>query len=285
MARDKVLLLDPTNCLENIEKASFAGNTNPYMTNRPAPVLKGKDFASSEEVEAYDKLCELSKLSPIPDNEMLANLGLFLVRGSFVRLMFLHKLYLKSLCTSGVIMEFGVRWGQNLALFMTFRNIYEPYNLSRKIIGFDTWEGFPAVSPLDGGAPTARVGGLSVTPDYETYLEQILSAHQKTTPRTAIKQHQLIKGNVIETLPKYLKDHPETIISLAYFDMNLYEPTKKCLEVIKPHLAKNSIVGFDQLVWDEFPGETLALKEAWGLSDFEIIRDPLSPMQSYLVMG
>ena len=255
------------------------------MTNRQEAVIKGKDFASAEEVEGYDKLCELSKRSPIPDKEMLANLGLFLVRGSFVRLMFMHQLYLKTLHTSGVIMEFGVRWGQNLALCMTFRNIYEPYNLSRKIIGFDTFEGFPAVSSLDGGAPAARVGGLSVTPNYETYLEEILSAHQKTAPRTGIKQHQLIKGNVIETLPKYLEDHPETIISLAYFDMNLYEPTKTCLELIRPHLAKNSVVGFDQIVWDEFPGETLALKEAWGLSSFEIMRDPVAPHQSYVVMG
>lgn len=34
-------------------------------------------------------------------------------------------------------MEFGVRWGQNLALFESFRGIYEPYNYNRKIVGFD----------------------------------------------------------------------------------------------------------------------------------------------------
>ncbi|HVQ40186.1 MAG TPA: hypothetical protein VMS31_21780, partial [Pyrinomonadaceae bacterium] len=203
------------------------------MPNQAAQVSKGKDFASPDEVEGYDKLVELSKQSPIPDKEIIANLGLYLVRGSFVRLNFLHQLYLKSLNTSGVVMEFGVRWGQNLAMFMTFRNIYEPYNLSRKIIGFDTFEGFPAVSLQDGTAPAAQLGGLSVTPNYEDYLEELLSAHQKTTPRPALKQHELIKGNVIETLPAYLEKHPETIISLAYFDMTLYEPTKKCLELIR----------------------------------------------------
>lgn len=255
------------------------------MADRQEKVRKGKDYASREEVEGYDRLCELIKRSPIPDKEILANLGLFLVRGSFSRLLFLHQLYLKSLHTSGVIMEFGVRWGQNLALFMTFRNMYEPYNLSRKIIGFDTWAGFPAVSPFDGEAPTASVGGLSVTSNYDSYLEEVLSAHQKTAPRTVIQQHQLVKGNVIDTLPKYLEDHPETIISLAYFDMNLYEPTRKCLELIKPYLPKNSIVVFDQLGWDEFPGETRALRDAWGLSNYEIIRDPVAPHQSYVVMG
>jgi hypothetical protein len=182
-------------------------------------------------------------------------------------------------------MEFGVRWGQNMALFTTFRGIHEPYNLSRKIIGFDTFTGFPSVTPQDGSSHTAQVGALSVTPGYETHLEQLLLAHEQLGPRSHIKKHELIKGDVTETLPAYLTNHPETIIALAYFDLDLYEPTKKCLELIRPHLAKNSIVGFDELVFEEFPGETLALKEAWGITNFEIIRDPISPQQSYLVVG
>jgi hypothetical protein len=255
------------------------------MTNSQEPFLRGKDYGSAEEIEAYHKLCELLKRSPIPDRDILANLGLFQVRGSFVRMMFMHQLYLKALHTHGVIMEFGVRWGHNLAHFMTFRNTYEPYNLSRKIIGFDTFEGFPGVSTRDGESPAIKVGALSVTENYESYLKEILAAHEKTAPRSHVRRHELIKGDVIETLPKYLEDHPETIISLAYFDLDLYEPTKKCLEVIRPYLAKNSVVGFDELVLDEFPGETFALREAWGLSDFEIVRDPFSSQQSYLVMG
>jgi hypothetical protein len=55
-------------------------------------------------------------------------------------------------------MEFGVRWGQNMALFTSFRNIYEPYNVSRKIIGFDTFAGFPSISEQDGVAETVQVG-------------------------------------------------------------------------------------------------------------------------------
>lgn len=244
-----------------------------------------KSLASSEEVEAYNKLWDLNKRSPIPDSEVLANLGLFNVRASFVRTQFIYSLYLKTLNTHGVIMEFGVRWGQNLALFTTFRNIHEPYNLSRKIIGFDTFEGFPNVSMQDGPGDESRVGAYSVTAEYETFLEELLGAQERLGPRSHVKRHELVKGDVVETLPKYLDDHPETIIALAYFDLDLYEPTKACLNLIKPHLAKNSIVGFDELVSDYFPGETQALKEAWGLSNFEIIRDPASPQQSYLVVG
>lgn len=124
-----------------------------------------------------------------------------------------------------------------------------------------------------------------MSPDYESYLGELLTTHEQLAPRSHIKKHLLAKGNVMETLPAYLAAHPETIIALAYFDLDLYESTKKCLELIRPHLAKNSIVGFDELALEEFPGETKALQEAWGISNFEIIRDPISPQQSYIVAG
>jgi hypothetical protein len=253
----------------------------PQETDGLAP----KSLAADEEVRAYHKLRELNRRSPIPDTEVLANLGLFHVRASFVRMQFIYSLYLKALKTHGVIMEFGVRWGQNLALFTTFRNIHEPYNLSRKVIGFDTFAGFPSVSEYDGPSDEARVGAYSVTEGYEGYLEELLRAQERLGPRSHVQRHELVKGDVTETLPRYLEEHPETIIALAYFDLDLYEPTKACLNLIRPHLAKNSVVGFDELVSDYFPGETQALKEAWGVSDFEIIRDPISPQQSYLVVG
>jgi hypothetical protein len=241
--------------------------------------------SSQEEVDNYKKLVALQKSTPIPDTELLANMGLFQTRSSFSRMLFLHNLYLKTLNTHGVIMEFGVRWGQTLALFSTFRSMYEPYNLSRKIVGFDTFEGFPSVSDKDGSASAIEEGAYSVPKNYEDYLTSLLNAHEGLSPRSNIKKHQLIKGNVEDTLPSYLEAHPETVISLAYFDLDLYSPTKKCLELIRPHIAKNTIIGFDELALAEFPGETQALKDAWGISNFNIYRDPTSPQQSYIVVG
>ena len=40
------------------------------------------------------------------------------------------------------------------------------------------------------------------------------------------------------TLRKYLDDHPETIVALAYFDFDLYEPTRKCPDQIKLTLTE-----------------------------------------------
>jgi hypothetical protein len=57
---------------------------------------------------------------------------------------------------AAVIMEFGVRWGRNLALFDSFRGIYEPHDCTRKVIAFDTCEGFAGTAGQDGTAETQR---------------------------------------------------------------------------------------------------------------------------------
>jgi hypothetical protein len=54
------------------------------------PRMKPTSYASPEEIQAYLKLVEMSKRSPIPDSEILNNLGLFQVRGSLARMLFMH---------------------------------------------------------------------------------------------------------------------------------------------------------------------------------------------------
>ena len=99
-----------------------------------------------------------------------------------------------------------------------------------------------------------------------------------------MQKFELVKGDASEQLKKYLKQHPETIISLAYFDFDIYEPTKKCLDLIKPHLTKGSVIGFDELNQPKFPGETVALRESFGLDKFSIQRSPYSHYQSFVVV-
>jgi len=62
----------------------------------------------------------------------------------------MHELYQNIINVHGNIVEFGTRWGTNLALFESFRGMYEPYNYTRKIVGFDTFEGFSGIDGKDG---------------------------------------------------------------------------------------------------------------------------------------
>jgi len=239
-----------------------------------------KDMSSDEEKKNRSNLKSLFDDCPINENEILSNLVLFINRQSLSRILFMHELYKQIINVHGVVIEFGVRWGQSLALFQSFRGIYEPYNYNRKIIGFDTFEGFPRVSEKDGNL---KKGDFSVTSNYEIYLQKILDYHESESPISHIKKYELIKGDACEKLAEYLKENPETIIAFAYFDFDIYEPTKICLELIKGHLTKGSIIGFDELNARDYPGETIALKEVFGLNKYKIIRSPLSSFQTYII--
>ncbi|MDR2162539.1 MAG: TylF/MycF family methyltransferase [Clostridiales Family XIII bacterium] len=195
----------------------------------------------------------------------------------------MNDIYKRILDVQGIICEFGVLWGNNLALFESLRGIYEPYNYMRKIVGFDTFEGFPHVNEKDGKAEIVAKGSYSVTKEYENYLGEILNYHERQSPISHIKKYDLIKGDATKTIKRYLDENPETIISFAYFDFDLYEPTKICLEAILPHLSKGAIIAFDELLDHAFPGETLAFDEVLGINKYRIHRDSHNSQPSYII--
>jgi hypothetical protein len=243
-----------------------------------------RSSSSPSENILRDQFVDLFKQCPIPDNEVLSNLGLFLKRQNLSKILFMNDLYRKIIDVHGVVIEFGVRWGNNLALFASFRGIYEPFNHNRKIIGFDTFAGFPTVHEKDGASDIVAIGAYKVSASYEKYLEDILAYHEQESPIPHIKKHRLVKGDATVEVEKYFTEHPETVVAFAYFDFDLYEPTRKCLEAIKDRVTKGTVIGFDQLNDHDFPGETLALKEVFGLDKFKLRKSRYSSVQSYIVV-
>lgn len=246
--------------------------------------IETKSIASIEEQKRRSDFFNNYINNPIPQNEQLNNIGLFTKRQELTKTLFFADLYRKFLPVHGVIMEFGVRWGQNLVTLTNLRGMLEPYNYSRKIIGFDTFAGFPSVHENDGDHSIIKKGAFSVTDGYEDYLSNVLNYHEMESPLSHIKKHELVKGDATVELETYLKKHPETIVAFAYFDFDLFEPTKKCLELLKPYLTKGSIIGFDELLDPQFPGETVALRESSGLQNLAIQRMHYGGIQSYTII-
>lgn len=243
-----------------------------------------KTYESVKERLVRAQLVKCLKKCPIPAEQLLSNLGLFLTSKNLSRILFMDHLYKQIVDIQGVIIEFGSRWGQNLALFSALRGIYEPFNRHRKIIGFDTFKGFPGLSKKDGVSGLMKVGNLSVTTGYLKYLSKILEHHEQDNPLSHIRKFELRAGDATVQIDKYLKEHPETIIALAYFDFDIYDPTKKCLEAIKHCLVKGSVLGFDELNDPDSPGETLALKEVFGLTNIKLKRYRYASRVSYFVV-
>jgi hypothetical protein len=242
------------------------------------------DAASPEETSGYKRLVAALSKYPVPESERLAHLSLFQHRSSLYRILFLDHLYKMILPSVGVIMEFGVRWGRDLAVLMALRSIYEPHNFGRKILGFDTFEGFPSTHEKDGNAPIVTKGALNVTEGSQDYLADVLSAHEMLAPRSNLKKFELVRGDVSKTLPEYLKQHPETIAALVYFDVDLYEPTAECLRALEHHVVKGTVIAFDELVNATYPGETRAFLECAWLRKYQPRRLPMLGYQAYVVI-
>jgi hypothetical protein len=239
---------------------------------------------SERELGRRDTLFEHFQGAPMPPHEILNNLGLFYSNKEMARMLFVHEIYKMILPVHGSIMEFGVRWGNNQALFNAFRGIYEPFNGNRKIIGFDTFEGFPSVAAEDGSADFIEKGAFGVTPKYEDYLQKLLELRTAEGYNLGKGSFQLVKGDACVTVPAYLKAHPETVVALAYFDFDLYEPTKVCLEAVMPYLTKGSVVVFDELNFEGFPGETQAVRDVLGLGRYHLRHLPLSSARAYMII-
>lgn len=242
--------------------------------------------SSSKENSIQDQHTKLLKNCPIPDNQILSQLGLFLNSKHLSRILFMDHIYKRIIDVQGIVMDLGTRWGHNAALFTALRGIYEPFNQHRKIVAFDTFKGFPSssLSKKDGKIEMMTKGGLKLTKNYFDYLNKVMELQEGANPMSHIKKFDLIKGDANVSMGKYLKEHPETIIALAYFDFDLYKPTKKCLQAIRPHLVKGSILGFDELNESDAPGETLALDEVFGLNNIKLKRFPYASRVSYFVV-
>ena len=243
-----------------------------------------KLYSSENEYEARSNLVDHFQNSPLPKDQLLNNLGLYIESKWLSRILFFYFLYKKIINTQGVIMEFGTHWGQNTALLTALRGIYEPFNRHRKIIGFDTFKGFPAINKKDGESDLMVPGKLQLPKNYPDYLRQILDTHESLNPLSHIKKNEICEGDASLELEKYLKREPHTIIAMAYFDFDIYKPTKDCLRLIKDRITRGSVIGFDELNDPDSPGETLALMEEIGLRNIRLERHQYCSRVSYFVV-
>jgi hypothetical protein len=206
----------------------------------------------------------------------------YLTFPSLQRILNLAWIYELQKKSSGCILEFGVHYGSSFVQLINLRSIHEPYNYSRHIYGFDTFNGFVEVTNHDG---LAAQGDFKVTDCYEEHLEKICSLHEKLAPKNHLKKFSLLKGNASDKLKELISTRPDLVVSLAIFDMDIYKPTKEVLELLRPHLHKGSILVFDEFNCPHFPGETMAVMEELEFNNIEFIQSPYLPFNSICRFG
>lgn len=191
----------------------------------------------------------------------------------------------------GSIIELGVLFGGGLMTWAKLSSIFEPLNHSRKIIGFDTFSGFPDVSNNDKintkikkthSITSAKKNDFCVD-SFDDVLKSI-EIYDSERCKGSIKKVELVKGDISKTIPKYLKENPHLVISLLNLDLDLYKPTKFALKHLLPRMVKGSVICFDEVNHPRWPGETLAVIEELGLNKIKLERFEFAPNQSFVVL-
>lgn len=167
----------------------------------------------------------------------------------------------------------------------TFSAIHEPLNHYRRVVGFDTFAGFPSIADQDQGQSTLKelqVGGLFA----DTYDEitECAETFDFGRPLGHIPKIQLVRRDACQTLPQFIEQNQHFVCSLLYLDFDIYEPTKVALETMLPRMPKGAIIAFDEVNVAEWPGETRAVLDVVGLKNLRIQRVPYSSAISYAVI-
>jgi len=233
-------------------------------------------FDAIEELFNRDGTALIEKLEAFPKYASRQALAKFLTK---------YEIFKRILNVNGSIVECGVLHGAGLLAWAKLSSIFEPANHVRKVIGFDTFEGFPSVAKADTNTGTfheLREGGLIGTP--QELIEAAVKVYDLNRPISHIPKIELVKGDLCITAPNFLKENPHLVVSLLYLDLDLYEPTKTAIEVFLPRMPKGAVIVFDELNAKIFPGETMAVAEQIGLRNLRIERFPFDSYVSFAVL-
>ena len=206
-------------------------------------------------------------------------------RQEVTRFLARHKLFEKIIDVQGAIIECGVYRGNGIFTWALLSSIYEPIGgILRKVIGFDTFDGFPSVHEKDTkkGKLTWKRGDLKVSTFEE--IQSAIKIFDKNRFLSQMSKIEVVKGDFIKTGKKYLKKNPQTLISLLFLDFDLYEPTKEALKIFLPRMAKGSIIVFDQINHSLWPGETQALLEEFNIKRKKINKFSFEVNMSYIIL-
>lgn len=178
----------------------------------------------------------------------------------------------------GAIVECGVYKGNSLMLYMQLSMILEPYAINRSIIGFDTFQGFASI---DEKEDPSDINESMFSDTDETLIQDMIEANDLIRPVNRIPRCEIVKGDILETVPAFVKTRPDLVVAMLILDTDLYSSTKVALETFLPYMPKGAIVVLDEVAYRNFPGETAALRDVLDLNKIELKRLPFDSSVGY----
>ena len=192
----------------------------------------------------------------------------------FSKMLARYELFKRVVDMPGDIVEGGVLKGAGVLYWAKLIQIFNPMS-RRKVIGFDTFEGYPEETSKAHDRKTAKaftaeqIAEKSMVSD-----EKIMVAAEAQGLADRI---ELVKGDASQTIGDYVKDNPGFRISLLNLDFVLYDPTLAAMKDLYPRVLPGGVVVLDEYavagkgesdaVDEVLKGEGIQLKNfAWAKS-------------------
>jgi hypothetical protein len=240
-------------------------------------------FRAASEKDVGKRIEAIFNKTPDSIENKLENFTKYIRRQKLTRLLALYEVFKRIMPVKGSIVECGVYSGFGLMAWANMSAVLEPANLTRRIYGFDTFEGFPEVGEKDFNNVMKPKRGQFNSGSYEELME-LIKIYDTNRFLGHVNKVQLIKGDVARTIPEFIEKNAHLIVSLLFLDLDLYEPTKVALESFFPRMPKGAVIAFDELDNPIWPGETMALMETVGINKLKIERIEFDPYIGFAVI-
>ena len=192
-----------------------------------------------------------------------------------------YELYKMVLNVPGDIIECGVYQGNSFLWLANLSVILEPYAINRRFIGFDTFEGF---SSIDDSADPKDISSQHFSDTNYQIIIKSLENLDALRPVNKVRRFELVKGDIVTTLPQYVTKHPWMTCAMLILDSDLYKPTMTALKTVLPIMPKGSVIVFDEYNYQNFPGETQAVRELFDLNKLEVRKFNYESCTAYAVI-
>jgi hypothetical protein len=185
----------------------------------------------------------------------------------FTKMLARYELFKRVMEMPGDIVEGGVLKGAGVLYWAKLIQIFNPMS-RRKVIGFDTFEGYPEDTSKEHDQETARAFTAEQIAEQEMVsVDRIMSAAKA---QGLEKRIELVKGDASQTIPQYVADNPGFRISLLNLDFVLYDPTLAAMKELYPRVLPGGIVVLDEYAVAD-KGESDAVDEVLAGQGVELM--------------
>jgi len=242
-----------------------------------------KKFRTVAEQEVGKNIERIFNGGPDPVEIKLENFPKYVRRQHLKRFLALYEIFKLVMPVKGSVVECGVFKGFGVMTWAKLTAMLEPENLTRRIYGFDSFEGFPSVDEKDAN-PVAMPEQGALSTDSFSELKALIQEYDRDRFLGHIDKVHLIRGNATQTIPQFIAGHAHLVVSLLFLDFDLYEPTKAAIENFVPRMPKGAVIAFDELDNPMWPGEAQALLESIGINRLALRRLEWDPYISFAVL-